>query len=132
MKDKNLEKKILKGVYRLETKRTTTYLLIRVFFGLLFLLSTFVFASVTIDILNEQNSFDLLDFFRDDFEVIKKYLFENLIDFFQEIPQPLFYVSVISILLVLATVFILVKNFKKIKNKLVAIYKFQSSKDKTK
>lgn len=123
-----LEDKIIKKIYRFEAKKTTGYLLLKFFLGALFLFLTYIFSSITIEILNEQQSFDLLDFFRDDFEVIRRYFFENLFDFYQELPQPLFLLLMISILLLLVIVFVLVKNFKTIKNKLVSIYKFYKTK----
>jgi len=119
-----LEDKIINRIYKLETKKTFSYMLSRVFFIFLFIFLFFVFTSVTVDILNEQRSFDLLVFFRDDFEVMKKYFTINLMDFFQEMPQPLTLVSLITLAVLSIAVFMLIRNFNKIKNKLISIYKF--------
>lgn len=127
---KKLETKIIKKIYSLETKKTAGYLLFRFLLVIFFLFLTFIFTTVTIDILNEQHSFDLLEFFRDDFEVVRKYFFGNLVDFYQELPQPLTHLLLTSIIVVLVIFFIIIKNLDKMKNKLFSIYKFYKSKAK--
>ncbi len=124
MKNKKIEEKIIKKIYQIETKKTFFDLFSKIFFILLFLSLTLIFFLVVIDILKEQNSFDLLSFFNDDFEVIKKYFFSNLITFYNELPKELTLSLIISITLLLSLIIIFLKNFKKIKNKLKSIYKF--------
>lgn len=121
---KKLEEKIIKKVYRLETKKTAGYLFIRIIFGVLLILATSVLALSVIDILNEQSSFALLEFFMEDVEVIKRYFISNITDFFQELPQPLTLILLICIILVLVLLFLSVRNYKRVKNKLISLYKF--------
>ncbi len=124
MKSKKIEEKIIKKIYQIEIKKTFFDLFSKIFFILLFLFSTLIFFMVFIDVLQEQNSFDLLSFFNDDFEIIKKYFFSNLITFYNELPKELILFLIISITLLLSLITIFFKNFKKIKNKLKSIYKF--------
>ncbi|MBI5127365.1 hypothetical protein HZA76_02820 [Candidatus Roizmanbacteria bacterium] len=128
--NKKLEKKIIDKVYRLEAKKTAGYVLLRLFLGLFFILFVFFLSSALIDILNEQNSFDLLDFYRDDLEVIKRYFISNISDFYRELPQPLTFILLASILVVLVLTGFLIKNFNKIKNRLISLYKFYINKTK--
>lgn len=121
---KKLENKIIKKIYQIETKKTVSYLFFQLLFGLLFGFFALIFTLIFFDILTEQKSFDLLSFFQEDLEVFKKYFFENIIDFYQELPQPLTIFLLISLLLTLGTILILIKNYRKIKNKILLIYKF--------
>lgn len=125
---RKLEERIVKRIYRLETKKTAGYLLLRFFLtALLFLSSGILFLSL-LDILNEQSSFSLLDFFKDDFEVIQKYFFINVNSFYQEMPQPLTLILLICIILILVLVGLFIKNLKILKNKIVSLYKFYKNK----
>lgn len=125
---KKLEDKIIKKVYQIETKKTASYLFFRLFFGLLFGFFALIFTLVIFDILIEQKSFDLLYFFQEDFEVFRKYFFINIINFYQELPQPLTIFLLMSILLILGILLILIKNFNILKNKILSIYKFYKKK----
>lgn len=121
---KKLEDKIIKKIYRIETEKTLGRIIGE---GALIIFITFssVFIfSIIVEILNEQASFDLFDFLRDDFEIIKNNLFNNSLLFIQELPQLLTYILIGLILLLIWLLYILFKNFSKIKNKLVSLYKF--------
>lgn len=124
MKIKKIEEKIIKKIYQIETKKTFFDLFLRILFILLFLFSSFIFFLVLVDVLKEQNSFDLLDFLRDDFEVIQKYFYSNLVVFYNELPKELILFLIINIILLLLLTIVFFKNFKKIKNKIKSIYKF--------
>lgn len=121
---KKLEERIVKKIYRLETKKTAGYLLSRLFFGILLVLSSWLLFLSLLDILDEQSSFSLLDFFKDDFEVIQKYFMQNIIDFYQELPQPLTLILLTCIILILVLITLFIINFNKLKNKLFSLYKF--------
>lgn len=125
---KKLENRIIKKIYQIETKKTAFYLFFRLFFGLLSGFFALIFTLVIFDILTEQRSFDLLSFFQEDFEVFRKYFLINIIDFYQELPQPLTIFLLMSIILMLGILLILVKNFNFIKNKILSIYKFYKKK----
>jgi hypothetical protein len=121
---KKLEKKILKKVYFWEAKRTIFDLFLKMilfFSSGLFLL---IFGQIFFEILNEQKTLDLLNFFNEDFEVIKKYFLDNVFIFFFEMPKFL----LLLLLLFLATfslvILTLIKNFYTLKNKVKSFLKF--------
>ncbi|PIP63778.1 hypothetical protein CO165_04110 [Candidatus Roizmanbacteria bacterium CG_4_9_14_3_um_filter_33_18] len=121
---KKLEEKIIKKIYRMEAEKTIGQIISEVSLAiLLFLSSSFIF-SVIVEILNEQASFDLFDFLRDDFEIIRENFFNNSLIFVQELPQPLIYILIGLLLTIVWLLYVFTKNFNKIKNKLVLIYKF--------
>ena len=80
--------------------------------------------SVIIEVLNDQASFDLFDFLRDDFEIIQANFLNNSLLFIQELPLTLTYILISLLLLLVWLIYIIIKNFNKIKNKTVSIYKF--------
>ncbi|MFA6017151.1 MAG: hypothetical protein WC744_03630 [Patescibacteria group bacterium] len=121
---KKLEDKIIKKIYRIETKKTIGQIISEVFLIVLIVFSSMFIFSVIVEILNEQASFDLFDFLRDDFETIKYYFLNNSLLFIQELPLPLIYILIGLLLLLIWLVYLLIKNFNKIKNKLISIYKF--------
>lgn len=120
---RKLEKKILKKIYRFEAKRTGA----QVFFesiALLFLsLAIFIFGSVVYEILKEQKTFDLLEIFGEDFEVIKKYFFDNISLVFFELPKVILIFLLIFISLLVFLTLTIIKNFKKIKNRVKSLLK---------
>ena len=121
---KKLEDKIINRIYKIETRKTIEKIISETSLIILIFLSTIFIFSVIVEILNEQSSFDLFDFLRDDFEIIKEYFVNNSLLFIQELPLPLTYILIGLLLLLIWLSYILTRNFNKIKNKLVAIYKF--------
>ena len=121
---KKLEDKIIRKIYRIETEKTIGRIIGEVALISFIILSSVFIFSIIVEILNEQASFDLFDFLRDDFEVIKNNLFNNSLLFIQELPQLLTYILIGLLLLLIWLLYILLKNFSKIKNKLVSLYKF--------
>lgn len=121
---KKLEDKIINKIYKMETKKTIGQIISEVTLIILIVLSSMFIFSVIVEILNEQVSFDLFDFLRDDFETIRDYFFNNSLLFIQELPLPLIYILIGLLLLLIWLLFILAKNSNIIKNKLVSIYKF--------
>lgn len=121
---KKLENKIINKIYKIETEKTIGQIISKVFsIILIFLTSIFIF-SVIVEILNEQSSFDLFDFLRDDFSTIKDNLINNSLLFIQELPLPLIYILFGLLLLLIWIFYIIIKNKNRINNKLVALYKF--------
>ncbi|MEK7495570.1 MAG: hypothetical protein AAB788_02640 [Patescibacteria group bacterium] len=121
---KKLEDKIIRKIYRIEAEKTIGQIISEVsLFILLFLSSLFIF-SIIVEILNEQASFDLFDFLRDDFEIIRENFFNNSLLFVQELPLPLTYILIGLSLLLIWLLYVFAKNFNKIKNKLISLYKF--------
>jgi hypothetical protein len=121
---RKLEDKIIKKIYRIETEKTFGQIISEAILIVLITLSSIFIFSIIVEILNEQTSFDLFDFLRDDLEIIKDNFFNNFLLFIQELPLPLIYILIGLLLLLIWLLFVSVKNFNKIKNKLVSIYKF--------
>lgn len=121
---KELEKQIIKEVYRIETEKTIGYLVTRILLVVFLSVSVFFLSSVTFDVLNEQSSFDLVSFFGENLETTQRYFVTNVTDFYQELPQPLFTLAVLSAVGFIGMVLIIVKNYPKIKNKVKSLYKF--------
>lgn len=121
---KKLEDKIIKKIYKIETEKTIGQIINEAILIILIILSSMFIFSVIVEILNEQASFDLFDFLRDDFETIKGNFFNNSFLFIQELPLPLIYILIGLLLLLIWLLYILVKNYNIIKNKLISLYKF--------
>jgi len=121
---KKLEERIIKKIYKIETEKTIGQIISETVLIILITLSSMFIFSVIIEILNEQTSFDLFDFLRDDFETIRDNFFNNSLLFIRELPLPLIYILIGLLLLLIWLLFILAKNSSKIKNKLVSLYKF--------
>lgn len=121
---KKLEKKIIKGIYKMETKRTLSQIVGRVLSMAIVIISAVFIFSVIVEILNEQRSFDLLDFYRDDFEVVRHFFVRNTSLFMQELPLPLVCILILLVVALIVLIYILARNFKKLKNKLISLYKF--------
>jgi hypothetical protein len=91
-------------------------------------LSSFLFflilGEILFEVLKEQRSFELLNFFHEDFEVVKKYFFDNVFIFWLEVPK---FLS-LSIFLILgissAVILVVIKNFKIYKNKIKNLYQW--------
>ena len=89
---KKLEDKIINRIYKIETRKTIEKIISEASLIILIVLSSLFIFSVIVEILNEQSSFDLFDFLRDDFETIRSFFVNNLLLFVQELPLPLIYV----------------------------------------
>ncbi|MFA5770328.1 MAG: hypothetical protein WC894_02435 [Patescibacteria group bacterium] len=121
---KKLEDRIIKKIYRIETEKTIGQIISEVILIILIFLSSIFVFSVIVEILNEQASFDLFDFLRDDFETIRINFLNNSLLFIQELPLPLIYILIGLSLLLIWLLYILIKNSNKVKNKLISLYKF--------
>jgi len=121
---KKLEKKILKKVYFWEAKRTLFDLVLKIilfFSSGLFLL---IFGQIFFEILNEQKTLDLLNFFSEDFEVVKKYFLDNVFIFFFEMPKFLLLLLLLFLAIFSLVILTLIKNFYILKNKVKSFLKF--------
>lgn len=120
---KSLEKKILNKVYFWEAKRTVFDLILKIilFFssGLFFL----ILGEIFIEILKEQKTWDLLNFFNEDFEVIKKYFLDNIFIFWLEIPKFLLLLILFFLVLFSLIILTLIQNFHILKNKVKSLIK---------
>ena len=124
---KKLEDRIINKIYKIETEKTIGQIIGEIIMVILITLSSLFIFSVIVEILNDQASFDLFDFLRDDFETVKDNLFNNSLLFIRELPQALTYILIGLLLILIWLLFISIKNSNIIKNKLVSIYKFWST-----
>lgn len=125
---KKLEDRIVKKVYKLETKNTLINIVFKSTAFIILVFFIFILGSTMMDILTEQKSFAFLDIFKENSEVIKKYLVDNLSTFYLEIPKEILGLLLIAIILFIFIILTIVKNFTKIKNKVFSIYKFYKNK----
>lgn len=129
MKNKfKLEKKIIKKVYKAEAEKTAGYLISKFLIGMSLLIVIFVFGLALNEILIDQDSLSLVNFLQEDLETANRYFFSNISDFYQELPQPLSLILFTSVLILIIFVLFLIKNFSKIKNRLISFYKFYLNK----
>ncbi len=124
MTTKNLEKKIIKKVFKLEAKNTFFEMASKVIGLLLLVFFVWIFATTILDILKEQGSFDLFFFFRDNVEVMRRYFLENVVTFYDETPKLLLFILFSLFAGLLLLVLTIVKNYGKISNKIKSLYNF--------
>jgi hypothetical protein len=120
---KNLEKKILKKVYFWEAKRTVFDLVLKMILFFSSGLFLFILGEIFFEILNEQKTLDLLNFFNEDFEVVKKYFLDNIFIFFFEIPKFLLLLILFFLVIFSLICLTLIKNFYILKNKVKSFLK---------
>jgi len=121
---KKLEKKILKKVYFWEAKRTVFDLVLKIILFFSSGLFLFILGQIFFEILVEQKTLDLLNFFNEDFEVVKKYFLENIFILFFEIPKFLLLLILIFLSIFSLVILTLIKNFYTLKNKIKSFFKF--------
>jgi len=129
MKENRLKTKIIKKIYQEETKNLSLRLLAwAVFFILSFFFLILVYQTI-FEILNEQESFNLIKILTEDIDVFRYYFFTNLISFYQEMPKLLVFILILSAVVLLDLLLIFIKNFNKLKNKIISIYQFYKNKN---
>jgi len=121
---KRLEKKILKKVYFWEAKRTVFDLVLKMILFFSSGLFLFILGEIFFEILNEQKTLDLLNFFNEDFEVVKKYFLDNIFIFFFEMPKFLLLLILLFLVIFSLICLTLIKNFYIFKNKVKSFFKF--------
>jgi len=121
---KNLERKILKKVYLWEAKRTVFDLVLKVILFFISGLFLFILGQIFFEILNEQKTFDLLNFFNEDLEVAKKYFLDNIFIFWFEIPKFLLLLILLFLVILFLIYLTLIKNFNILKNKVKSFFRF--------
>lgn len=123
IKNMDLEKKILKKVYTFEKRRTIWDIL--KFFFLILSGSSFVIFLVykILSIYYEQQTLDLLELFREDFETIQENILNVTSTFYNEAPKELFAILAVFILFLVIVLLFVSKNFEKIKRRLMALAK---------
>lgn len=119
-----LENKIVKKIYGFETKKTLIPFLIKagaiVFFGL----TGFAMVLLVIQELVQEQTFDLLQLFQEDFSVIRENIGNVLSVFFQEVSWDRLILAVIILSITVYLIIKLFRNLRTVKNKLRSIIKF--------
>ena len=123
-----LEKKIINRVYKMEAKNTAFQISLKVLFGGLIVFMLWLLGSVMLQTLEEQRSFDFINIFKEDGEVIRKYLLDSLMTFYSETPKTLLLMIFIMSIIFIFIILTIIKNFAIIVNKLKSIYKFYKKK----
>ncbi|MBI3385299.1 hypothetical protein HY030_03860 [Candidatus Gottesmanbacteria bacterium] len=127
-KSLKLEEKIIKKVYHYEEKRLVfmlfRYAALVIGFLVLFLLNLQIFFLI----LKQQQTLDLFDLFSQDLEIIKNYLGDVLLTFYEELPKTEFVFVVIFLLFLFLILLFFVKKLPKIKNRLTSILRFHKRK----
>lgn len=118
------EKEIIKKVYDYEEKRTGLMLLKYSVFGIVFLILSVLNLQIIYLILKQQYTLDLFDLFNQDLEIIKNYLGDVLLTFFEELPKTELVLLVVFLFILFLIVLLFVKNLPKIKNRLASILRF--------
>lgn len=89
-------------------------------------LSSFLFflilGEILFEVLKEQRSFELLNLFQEDFEVVKKYFFDNFFILWFEVSKFLLLSLFLSLGISSAVILVVIKNFKIYKNKIKNLY----------
>jgi len=118
------EAKILKKIYGYETKKTIAGVIFESL-GLAFLIIGFLlFGWVIVDILKEQKTFDLLQIFGEDPEVMRKYFFETISIFYWEIPKELMIIFLLFSGSLVLLISVIIRNFSRMKNKIISLVKY--------
>jgi hypothetical protein len=121
---KNVENKILKKIYFWEARKITVDFFLKIIVFLSIFLFFLILGEILFEILKEQRSFELLNFFQEDFEVVKKYFFDNVFIFWLEVPKFLLISLFLSLGISSAVILVVIKNFKIYKNKIKNLYQW--------
>lgn len=122
MKNKNsLDKKIIDRVYQYEKKRTLLTVFKYFFFITIFLIFLIILLTIIYNTLKEQETLDLFDIFQENYVVIKSYIWDVLQLVYEESPKFLIVLTLSFFVLLLLMLFLLKKNFNKIRNRIKSI-----------
>ncbi len=118
---KNLEERIIKKVYRYETKKVFQYIIIGICIVTIFLVSAIFLIQVIVSALYEEETLDVLQIFHEDISIVRDYWMDVLTLFYYEIPKwPAVFLIIILICL-LALLLIFIKKFATIRHKLKSL-----------
>ena len=121
---RQLERKIIKGVYFFETRQTLLQLIIRLLAIISFSLGGILLGVIIVQELRQQQTLDIFEIFFEDLIIIRENIGEVMATFFLE--APIFEIILVIIALI-ATSFLVLKfiqNFSRVKNKVNSIIKF--------
>lgn len=120
---KQLEKKIIKKVFRYEIKRISFELILRtISLGLVGFFSVLMLTSL-IQQLIDQKTFDLFQLFNEDMEAIITHIDDVFETLGYEIPFDLVFLSIICLVILFILIVLVIQNYKRMMNTLCSIIK---------
>ncbi len=120
----SLEKRIIKQVYRFELKRTSLAIFRYVLSVTLLIVGVVMLTIAFLQVLAQQQTLAMLELFREDISIIKEQFSDVLATFWFETPKLLMIFIVILFVLLVFTIFLVLGNWKKLRNRVVSIKKF--------
>lgn len=124
-----LEDKILKKVYRFETRRTVIDIFIKFLGILVFGGIWMILGIILIQIIKEQQTLDILHIFFEDQEILQEHFWSIVSTLSYELPFFPILIAGVSFIIFIYLVLILVKHSGKILKKISAILKYNSHKN---
>ncbi|MCS6956455.1 MAG: hypothetical protein N2593_02760 [Patescibacteria group bacterium] len=121
---KNLEKKIIKNIYKIEFKKTIFEIIIKGLIFIFLFFSLFIFSSIVFEIIKEERLTDFFQIFFEDKEVWKKYFFDSFYIFYLQIPKVYLGLFFLFLFLFFGFFLYVLKNFYRLKNKIISFLKF--------
>ncbi|MEK7079539.1 MAG: hypothetical protein AAB929_05710 [Patescibacteria group bacterium] len=121
---KKLEDKIIKKMYVLEAKKTGLSLITKTILFFLFGLLAIFFTQILREVFFETGSDNIFEIFQEDWQVIAKHGMDVIFSLYQEIPKPLILVIFISFCISLLALLTFIKNFGKIRHKVIALLRY--------
>lgn len=121
---KEIEKKIIKKIYRLEARRTFADILFSTMSFFVLIGFFILIISVLSEIIIEQKTFEPFQLLQEEPDIIWKYLASLVEYLYYEIPHAILVLLMASFVICLYVTFLITKNFIRTKNKLRAITAF--------
>lgn len=119
-----LEDKIIKKMYVLETKKTGLSLITKTILFLFFGLLAIFFFQILTEVFFETGSDNVFEILQEDWQVVAKHGMDIVYSLNQEIPKPLILVIFISFCISLLALLTFIKNFGKIRYKVIALLRY--------
>lgn len=123
-----LEKKIIKAVYTYETKRTALSAGIKVIAIGSLITAIAIVTGVLLQILSTQETFSVIDIFREDAQAFHTYIFDVLYVFMVEIPKLHAAILILGVIMLVIAIVLIIKHFTRIKNKATALIHYWTHK----
>lgn len=119
-----LDNQIVRSVYSFETKRTSIrFAATLLALSILILIGTISWMAAY-EILAERHTLDLLELFREDWEIIREYFREVFFTFYADLPKDKTAFGIIAAIGVLIIIFSLIFHLKKILHRFFSLFKY--------
>jgi len=125
---KKLEDKIIDRVYVFETKKTLLSAVIKIVSIGMLVIATSTFALVIIETLNEKETFSVIDIFQENLQAVHTYLLDVVYVFFVEIPKLHALFFIVGLFVLVAVLWVFVKNMTRIRNKVRSLLRYWNRK----